>query len=77
MAFFEKLKQSLTKTKNSFTEKIDSVLSDFHKVDEDLMEELEEALICADVGAVTSMEIIDRLRDKVNSTPSRTTKTRE
>lgn len=65
MAFFEKLKQSLTKTKNSFTEKIDSVLSAFHKVDEDLMEELEEALICADVGAVTSMEIIDRLRDKV------------
>ena len=65
MAFFDKLKQSLTKTKNSFTEKIDSVLSAFHKVDEDLMEELEEALITADVGAVTSMEIIDRLRDKV------------
>ena len=65
MAFFDKLKQSLTKTKNSFTEKIDSVLSAFHKVDEDLMDELEEALICADVGAVTSMEIIDRLRDKV------------
>ena len=65
MAFFDKLKQSLTKTKNSFTEKIDSVLSAFHKVDEDLMEELEEALICADVGAVTSLEIIDRLRDRV------------
>ena len=65
MAFFEKLKQGLAKTKNSFTEKIDSVLSTFHKVDEDLMEELEEALITADVGAVTSMEIIDRLRDKV------------
>lgn len=65
MAFFEKLKQGLAKTKNSFTEKIDSVLSTFHKVDEDLMEELEEALITADVGAITSMEIIDRLRDKV------------
>ncbi len=65
MAFFDKLKQSLTKTKNSFSEKIDSVLSTFHKVDEDLMEELEEALITADVGAITSMEIIDRLRDKV------------
>ena len=65
MAFFDKLKQSLTKTKNSFSEKIDGVLSAFHKVDEDLMEELEEALITADVGAVTSMEIIDRLRDKV------------
>ncbi|MBR6523662.1 MAG: signal recognition particle-docking protein FtsY [Clostridia bacterium] len=65
MAFFDKLKLGLTKTKNSFTEKIDSVLSVFHKVDEDLMEELEEALITADVGAVTSMEIIDRLRDKV------------
>ncbi len=65
MAFFDKLKQSLSKTKNSFTEKIDSVLSTFHKVDEDLMEELEEALITADVGAITSMEIIDHLRDKV------------
>ena len=65
MAFFEKLRQGLSKTKNSFTEKIDSVLSTFHKVDEDLMEELEEILITADVGAVTSMEIIDRLRDKV------------
>ena len=65
MAFFDKLKTSITKTKNSFTEKIDSVLSAFHKIDEDLMDELEEALITADVGAVTSMEIIDRLREKV------------
>ncbi|MFA7636478.1 MAG: signal recognition particle-docking protein FtsY [Monoglobales bacterium] len=67
MAFFDKLKQSLSKTKNSFTEKIDTVLSSFHKVDEDLMEELEEVLITADVGAITSMEIIDRLREKVKS----------
>lgn len=65
MAFFDKLKQSIAKTKDSFSQKIDTVLSTFHKVDEDLMEELEEALITADVGVETSMNIIDRLRDKV------------
>lgn len=65
MAFFDKLKQSIAKTKDSFSQKIDSVLSTFHKVDEDLMDELEEALITADVGVETSMNIIDSLRDKV------------
>lgn len=65
MAFFDKLKQSIAKTKDSFSQKIDSVLSTFHKVDEDLMDELEEALITADVGVETSMNIIDALRDKV------------
>ncbi len=65
MGLFDKLKEGISKTRNSFSEKIDSVLSTFHKVDEDLMDELEEALICADVGAATSMEIIDRLRSAV------------
>lgn len=65
MAFFDKLKQSIAKTKDSFSQKIDGVLSAFHKVDEDLMEELEEALITADVGVETSMNIIESLRDKV------------
>ncbi len=65
MGLFDKLKEGIAKTRNSFSEKIDSVLSTFHKVDEDLMDELEEALICADVGAATSMEIIDRLRSAV------------
>ena len=62
MGFFEKLKEGLQKTKSSFTEKVDNVFKVFRKVDEELFEELEEALISADVGVETSMEIIDRLR---------------
>ncbi len=64
MGFFEKLKEGLQKTKNSFTEKVDNVLKTFKKVDEELFEELEEALITADVGVETSMEIIERLRTR-------------
>ena len=63
MGFFNKIKQGLTKTKEAFTERIDSVFAAFRKVDEELMEELEEALISADVGVSTSLEIIDKLRD--------------
>lgn len=63
MGFFDKLKQGLSKTKAAFTEKVDNVFANFRKVDEELMEELEEALISADVGVNTSVEIIDKLRD--------------
>lgn len=63
MGFFDKLKQGISKTKAAFTEKVDNVFANFRKVDEELMEELEEALISADVGVNTSVEIIDKLRD--------------
>ncbi len=62
MGFFNKIKQGLTKTKEAFTERVDAVFASFRKVDEELMEELEEALISADVGVSTSLEIIDKLR---------------
>ena len=65
MGFFDKLKSGLAKTRDSFSEKMNSVFSAFVKVDEELFEELEEALITADIGAETSMYIIDRLRDEV------------
>ena len=65
MGFFEKLKQGLSKTKSSFEEKINNVFSNFRKVDEDLLEELEEALIMSDVGVETSTKIISNLRDRV------------
>lgn len=65
MGFFDRLKQGLTKTRDSFSEKVNNVFSVFTKVDEELFEELEEALIMADVGMETSMYIIDRLRDDV------------
>ena len=63
--FFAKLIGGLEKTRKSFNDKIDSVLSLFSSVDEDLFEELEEALILADVGVATSTYIIERLRQSV------------
>jgi fused signal recognition particle receptor len=65
MGFFDKLKSGLSKTKTSFNDKINNVFSTFRKVDEDLLEELEEALIMSDVGMETSERIISELRDKV------------
>lgn len=67
MGFFDKLKQGLSKTKESFNEKVNSVFKNFRKVDEELLEELEEALIMSDVGMDTSVKIIDELRDKIKS----------
>ena len=65
MGFFEKLKQGLSKTKTSFDEKINSVFSSFRKVDEDFLEELEEALILSDIGIETSEKIIASLRERI------------
>ena len=65
MGFFDKLKQGLSKTKESFNEKINNVFSNFRKVDEELLEELEEALIMSDIGMETSVEIIDNVRTRI------------
>lgn len=64
MGFFDKLKQGLNKTKTSIDDKINNVFSNFRKVDEDLLEELEEALIMSDIGMDTSVQIIDNLRTR-------------
>ena len=65
LSFFAKLKAGLGKTRDALTSKVDNVLRAFKKIDEDLYEELEEALIMADVGVETSMYIIEELRKKV------------
>lgn len=65
VGLFDKLKQGLTKAKQGITDKIDEVLKSYTKVDEELLEELEEILITADVGVNTTMDIIDKLRDKI------------
>lgn len=65
MGFFDKLKNGLSKTKNSFDEKINNVFSNFRKVDEELLDELEEALIMSDVGVETSTKIISNLRNRI------------
>lgn len=65
MSFFEKLKNGLSKTKNSFDEKVNDVFSNFRKVDEELLEELEEILIMSDIGVTTSTKIINNLRIRI------------
>ena len=67
MAFLDKLKAGLSKTKNALFGQIDEVLKAFVKVDEELLEELEELLIMSDVGVNATEEIIERLRDDVKS----------
>lgn len=63
MAFFSKLRESLSKTKQSINDKIETVMKNFRSVDDDLFDELEEALITADLGVNTSLDIIEKLRD--------------
>ena len=65
MGFFDKLKNGLNKTKESFNEKINNVFSNFRKVDEDFLEELEEILIMSDIGVETSTKIINNLRERM------------
>ncbi|MCR8745194.1 signal recognition particle-docking protein FtsY [Romboutsia lituseburensis] len=62
---FDRLKQGLTKAKQGITDRIDDVLKSYTKVDEELLEELEEILITADVGVNTTMDIVEQLRDKI------------
>ena len=65
MSFLDKLKAGLGKTKININEKFNNVFSAFRKVDEELLEELEETLIMSDIGMETSVEIIDKLRQKI------------
>ena len=65
MGFFNKIAEGLKKTRDSMMGKVDALLNSFTKIDEDFFDELEESLIMADVGAVTSARICENLRKKV------------
>lgn len=65
MGFLDKLKAGLAKTKEGFLGQIKNVVKSFTRVDEDLLEELEELLICADIGVNSTEQIIDELRDRI------------
>ena len=67
MGFFDKLKEGLSKTKNAFVSQVDNLFKGFAKVDEELFDELEELLICSDVGVGATEELLDKLRDRVKS----------
>ncbi len=64
-SFFDKLFGGLSKTRKEMSDKIDGLLSMYKKIDEEMFEDLEEVLVTADVGVNTTMELIDRLRDRV------------
>ena len=63
--FFARLKEGLDKTRKNILGGVDTVLGSFTKIDEDLFEELEEALIMADMGVQTTMDIVENLRQRV------------
>ena len=65
LSFLEKLKMGLTKTKNALFGSVNELLKKFVKVDEDLLDELEELLIMADVGVGATEDIIEELRDRI------------
>ena len=67
MSLFERLKQGLSKARQGITDRVDQVLKSYTKVDEDLLEEIEEILITADVGVDTTMNIIDKLTDAIKT----------
>ena len=65
MGIFQKIKSGLQKTRQSIVGGVSQVFRSFQSIDEELYEELEETLIMADIGAVTSERIVEALRQKV------------
>ena len=63
MGFFSKIAEGLKKTRESFAKKIENITKVFKKIDDDLFEELEEALIMADVGVLTSEKICENVKE--------------
>lgn len=60
-----KYQEGMTKTRNSFSSKLNNLMAKYRKVDEEFFEELEEVLITADVGVMTVMDLIDKLKTEV------------
>ncbi len=65
ISFWDRLKNGLSKTKNALFGSVHNLLSNFVRVDEDLLEELEELLIMSDIGVNATEQIIDELRDRI------------
>ena len=65
--FFKKMFTGLSNTRKAISDSVDTVFASFTKIDDELFEELEEALIMADIGVNTSTEIIERLKKRVKS----------
>jgi len=68
VGLFSKISQGLKKTRESFSQQMDMIVHSFTTIDDNLMDELEESLILADVGAVTASRIIQKLRERIKRT---------
>lgn len=65
LSYFQKLKEGLFKTQKNITDKIDQLINNYGDIDDDLLEEIEDILIMADVGMETTVAIIDRLKESL------------
>ena len=63
MGLFQRLKEGLFKTRSNLTEKVDELVRDNRKIDEDFYEELEDILLMADCGVKTTDAIMTELRE--------------
>lgn len=63
-SFFDRMRQAVTRTRESLSESLSSVVALTREIDETSLDDLELALLATDIGAPTTMEIIDRLRDR-------------
>ncbi|MDI3540570.1 Signal recognition particle receptor FtsY [Koleobacter methoxysyntrophicus] len=70
--FFEKLKDSLLKTKKNIIEKIEGLFSLHPTINDDFLEELEEILIYCDIGVNATLQIIEKLKDRVKESGVKT-----
>ena len=68
MGFFSKISEGLKKTREGFSSQVELIVNSFTSIDEDLIEELEDSLILADVGSVTAAAITKRLREEIKRT---------
>jgi len=64
--FFSRLKNGLSKTRNTFTGGLDRIFSGDQKIDDDLMEEIEELLITSDIGVQTTMNLVQKISEKTS-----------
>ncbi|KXO14537.1 signal recognition particle-docking protein FtsY [Peptoniphilus sp. GNH] len=65
LGIFERLKQGLSKTRRDLSIKLNTVLGAYVKIDDELLEEIEDILISADIGMETTMELVDNLRQRI------------
>ena len=71
MGLFDRLKEGLAKTRKGFIEKVESVFTQ-GKIDEEVVNELEEILITSDIGVYAAAEIVNSLKDKIKKAKSKT-----